>query len=111
MPRTITTILNIFINGVKEILGDHLEKIILYGSYARGDFNNESDIDIMVLTNLTDNEIIEYRKIISDFTFDIELENNISISPLIKNIDKFNKRIDIVPFYMNVMNEGVLLNG
>ena len=35
MPRKITTVLDIFVNGVKEILGDHLKRIILYGSYAR----------------------------------------------------------------------------
>lgn len=35
MPKTIDTVLDIFVNGVRKILGDHLKKIILYGSYAR----------------------------------------------------------------------------
>ena len=46
-----------FSTQVKDILGDKLTKIILYGSYARGDYKENSDIDIMILTTLTDEEI------------------------------------------------------
>ena len=55
-----------------------------------GDFTKNSDIDIMILTDLTDDEIVKYRKKISHLTYDVESENNfnISLSPLIKNIDK-----------------------
>lgn len=42
---------------VKDFLGKSLSKIILYGSYARGDYRENSDIDLMILTTLTDNEI------------------------------------------------------
>ena len=111
MPRTVTTILDIFVDGIKEILGSHLKKVVLYGSYARGDYNEHSDIDIMVLTDLTDDEIIEYRGKIWDFTYDIELDNNVILSPLIKNIDKFNSWLEVKPFYMNVVSEGVVLHG
>ena len=46
-----------FSRQVKRILGTKLTKVILYGSYARGDYKDNSDIDIMVLTTLTDEEI------------------------------------------------------
>lgn len=45
MPSVINTIISEFVSEVKEILGDHLKKIILYGSYARGDYNKSSDVD------------------------------------------------------------------
>ena len=111
MSDKMDKILNEFVNGIHNILGNRVKKIILYGSYARGEYNNESDIDIMILTDLEDNEIVEYRAIISDFTFDLELENNVCFSPIIKNIDKFNYWIDTLPFYMNVQKEGIILNG
>lgn len=49
---------------------------------------------------------------ISDMAYDIEEENNfdIEISPLIKNIDKFNDWLEALPFYMNVQREGVVLS-
>ena len=98
-----------FINKVKEILNTRLNKIILFGSYARGDYNENSDIDIMILTDLNEKEIEEYRDKISDIAYDIELETGIIISPVIKNIEKYNIRVGFVPFYKNVQKEGVVL--
>lgn len=111
MPNNVQKIINDFLKKVEAVLGNRLRKIILYGSYARGDYNKSSDIDIMILTDLNNVEIEQYRNTISDIAFDIELETGFIISPLIKNIEKYNDRIDVVPFYMNVNKEGVILHG
>ena len=65
----------------------------------------------MILTYLSDEEIIEYRTKIWDYAYDIEFNNNfdITLSPLVKNIDKFNYWLEALPFYMNVQKEGVVL--
>ena len=112
LPERINNAVQEFIKGVKEILGERAKKIILYGSYAIGDYNDSSDIDIMILTDLNDDEIIEYRNKIWDYAYDIEWDNNfdITLSPLVKNIDKFNYWLEALPFYMNVQKEGVVLN-
>ena len=111
MPNNVQKIINDFLKKVEAVLGNRLRKIILYGSYARGDYNKSSDIDIMILTDLNDTEIEQYRNTISDIAFDMELETGFIISPLIKNIEKYNDRIDVIPFYMNVNKEGVILHG
>lgn len=112
VPTRINNIIDEFVQGVNKILGNRVKKIILYGSYARGDYNNSSDIDIMILTDLTDDEIVNYRKKICNYAYDIEWNNNfdIDLSPLIKNIDKFNYWLEALPFYMNVQKEGVVLS-
>lgn len=112
LPEQINNAVQEFIKGVKDILGDRAKKIILYGSYARGDYNDSSDIDIMILTDLNDDVIIEYRNKIWEYAYDIEWDNNfdITLSPLVKNIDKFNYWLEALPFYMNVQKEGVVLN-
>ena len=112
IPKKINNIIEEFIAGVNKILGKRAKKIILYGSYARGDFNKKSDVDIMILTDLKDKEISKYRDKIWEFAYAIEFENNfdITLSPLIKNIDKFNYWIEALPFYMNVQEEGVVLS-
>ena len=112
MTNMIWTTLQEYTNEIKEVYGCHLKNVILYGSYARGDYNNSSDIDIMILTDLNDDEIVEYRDKISDIAYDIEEANNFDIwlSPLVKNIDKFNYWLAVKPFYMNVQKEGVVLN-
>ena len=110
MPENIKKSVKEFIIGVNELFGDRVKKIILYGSYARGDFNKSSAIDIMILTDLSDKEITEYGEKIWDFAYDIQLENNVIISPLIKNINKFNYWLEFLPFYMNIEKEGVVLS-
>ena len=112
IPNDVNKIIKEFITGVNKILGNRVKKIILYGSYARGDFNKSSDIDIMILTDLSDDEIYEYRNKIWDYAYDIEYDNNFDfdLSPLIKNIDKFNYWLEVLPFYINVQREGVVLS-
>ena len=109
MPNNVNEEIQKFINEVKKILGDRLKKVILYGSYARGDYNKKSDVDIMILTDLSFEEIEEYRDKISDAAFEIELKTGIILSPVVKNIEKHNVRRKFVPFYKNVEKEGVVL--
>jgi len=113
IPENINNLLQEFIVGVQDILGEHLIKIILYGSYARGDFCENSDVDIMILTDLNDKELENVETQIWNFAYDIEYNNNfnIDLSPRIRNVDQFNERIKVIPFYMNVQKEGVVLNG
>ena len=83
MPSKIDLVINKFINEVSNLIGSRLKKVILYGSYARGDFEKNSDIDIMILTDFDDNEIIENRMKIRDIACDIELEYDVIISPIV----------------------------
>lgn len=100
-----------FSKQVKDILKDKLSKVILYGSYARGDYRENSDIDIMVLTTLTDTEIEEEEKRIYDLAFDFMMEYGVDISVIIKNEEHFNYWLGALPFYDNIEKEGVVLNG
>lgn len=109
MPNNIQKILNNFLKEVTQILGSRIKKIILYGSYARGDYNNSSDIDIMILTDLSDEEISKYSREIWEKCADIEIDYGVVISPLVRNIDEFNSWLDVKPFYINIAKEGVVL--
>lgn len=111
IPQNTQRAIDKFVSKMDNILNNSIEKIILYGSYARGDYNKSSDVDIMILTNLTNKEIEECREKISDVVFEIQVEEDIYISPSIKNIDNYNVRVKFVPFYMNVKKEGVELYG
>ena len=54
MQRKIDKVIQQFTLKLLELLGDRLKKVILYGSYARGDYSENSDIDIMILTDFSD---------------------------------------------------------
>lgn len=111
MPDVISNTIESFSKQLKKVLGNKLSQIILYGSYARGDYRENSDVDIMILVTLSDKEIKYIENDIYDLAFDIELETGISISPIIKNEENYAYWIDTLPFYINVKNEGVVING
>lgn len=46
----------------KSVFGDKLDSALLYGSYARGEQTDESDIDIMVLANVPREELSSYKQ-------------------------------------------------
>ncbi len=70
MSDSVKDLLNGYIVELQNIYGKHLQSVILYGSYARGDFTKDSDVDIMILLNLTDEEIKKYRNRLSEYTYD-----------------------------------------
>lgn len=99
------------VGKVVELLGDKIYKIILFGSYARGDFDAESDIDIMILIDGTQEEVIRYRKEIREIANEVGLDHDILVSLLLKSKQSFEEWSDVVIFYKNVMDEGVVLYG
>lgn len=111
MPNKIENVIDQFILEVSKLIGKRLKKVILYGSYARGDYNENSDVDIMILTDFNDEELEKYRVKIRDLACDLEFENDVIISPIVRNIEKYNNRINVIPFYMNIQKEGVVLRG
>lgn len=84
MPLTMQSLMQQYVSSIREIYGTHLRQVILYGSYARGDYNAESDVDIMILLDLSDMDIKEYRHQLSNMTFDFDMDHN-KILSILKN--------------------------
>lgn len=84
-------------------------QVLLYGSQARGDARQDSDVDLLIL--LPDNDDRQYfvkRKLdISGHLYDLSLQLDIDISPLILMPKLFFARK--TPFTSNVIREGIRL--
>jgi len=93
--------------STKYIFGDNLRKIILYGSYARGDYTEYSDLDIMVLADFDEREKASLETQICKIASDASLDHDITVCMLLNNESLFSSRLHISPFYRNVMSEGV----
>ena len=111
MPKLMQDRIMQYINEVKQIYGVHLKQVILYGSYARGDYREDSDIDIMILLDLNDLEIKKYRRKLSDMTFDFYMDYDMDIKPIAKSQAHFESWVENYPFYSTVKKEGVTLYG
>jgi len=82
--------------------------IILYGSYARGDYKSDSDMDILILVD-KDNITRDDQKRISYPLFDLEFSSHQVISPLIKPKKAWYQLYPNTALFINIKNEGVHL--
>ena len=93
---------------VKSILGIMtVREIYLFGSFAKGDYHEDSDIDIYIVTPDRSKRIIEYRKEIS---FAIGFPKKIGIDILVGYEEDFDRKKTQINFVENeIMEHGVLL--
>jgi predicted nucleotidyltransferase len=82
--------------------------IILYGSYARGDHDKESDIDLLILLNKEKVTSEDERKVKYPL-YDIEFNTGQIISPLVITKKQWESRFRITPFFEEVTREGIVL--
>jgi len=106
---TLNTITERVCAAAKEVLGDKLEKVVLFGSYARGDYDNESDIDIMIIADIAPEDRNATWKKIDNLLGYIDLEYNILISLIITCSNIFHRYADYSGFYINVQKDGIEL--
>ena len=109
-PENLSEILSSVSEGVYDVFGDKLENVILYGSYARGEADEYSDIDIMVLVNgIPRNELWKWRRRMNLVLSRIEeeWEYEILLSAILEDVPTFEKYADAMPFFRTVIEEGV----
>ena len=80
-------IINIFKNKIEEKFPEEKIKILVFGSKARGDASEDSDIDIIVITKSDDRNLTREIRFIG---YELEIENNIILSIQVLSKDYIN---------------------
>ena len=92
---------------LQALFGSHLKNTILYGSYARGEADDQSDVDVLVLVDLPREEIVRYRRPVATIASEYLFSDNLLIAPIIENQAFYEQHQAILPFYRNIAREGV----
>ena len=93
----------------EDVFEENLDAVILYGSYARKTAHPESDIDIMIRVRLSKAELNQYMIPISVFGSRIGLKHDVVVSIHLQDSETFDAWKDILPFYQNIVREGVVV--
>jgi len=62
------------VDRLRQRYGDDLLRVVLFGSKARGDFDEESDLDVLVVVRIPDEVYLQRRREIVSWTVDLMLE-------------------------------------
>lgn len=83
-------------------------KIILFGSEARGEARFDSDIDLLILLE-GEKLTLAQEEAITLPLYELELKTGVAISPIVMLKKLWENRPFKTPFYVNVVNEGIVL--
>lgn len=83
-----------------------VQQAYLFGSYARGDYHAESDVDIL-LTVDENGSLSEFRRAAAQVGSELSLKYDVMVSVTVKPDAQFRRYADVLPFYRNVLEEGI----
>ncbi len=95
------------VNIYRNAYGNAIVSILLYGSYARNEESNQSDVDIVAIVKGNREELQKKLRIVWEESADIGLENDVVVSPTVVPFDEFERYRTSLPYYMNIEKEGI----
>lgn len=103
-------IIHSVMKAYRDVFGAEMVEVLLYGSYARGDYEQDSDIDLVAIVHGQRKDLQEKLKRIWDISADLELEHGIIISPTVIPYEEYEKYKEDIPYYRNISREGVKIS-
>lgn len=94
-----------FVERMRRGHGGEIQDMIVYGSYARGEDSEESDVDILIIWS---GELVRGRRAAADIATQVLIEYGILISPKLASPEGYGRMLKLgVPFARNVEREGI----
>lgn len=88
---------------------DPTAKVILYGSRARGDYDMNSDWDILILVD-KENATLQTEQEYRHHLLDLELEIGEPISVTVHSKKNWESKHSVTPLYKSINEDGVVLS-
>jgi mannose-1-phosphate guanylyltransferase len=105
--QEIKKIVDEFSADCKKTFGDDLADARLFGSCARGDYNDGSDIDVMLLFNMSRKESNKHLDAVCRIAAEISMKYGVWLSPNLQSKPEYDANKKVYGFYKNVEREGM----
>ena len=94
-------------DALKNLYGDDLAELILFGSYGRGDQRQESDIDFAIVLKNPDIRTFQVLEKTSSISSELSLKYGLMISTFPVSLQK--KETSMQGVYRNIRREGIII--
>lgn len=101
------SILNEAFLASNKVFHNKVSEAYLYGSFARGDYHKYSDVDILFTVDMDAEELSGYRTSLAAISSELSLRHDVTVSITVKPHEHFVKYAAVLPYYMNVLKEGI----
>lgn len=101
----------VFTERASNILKEHIKKIIMYGSCARGDYDGNSDVDIAIITDMDRKSVKKYDSELMDAVTDIAMNSDAIVEYICLPVDEYNEKKGWYGFFKTIETEGMILYG
>ncbi|MBR1709624.1 MAG: nucleotidyltransferase domain-containing protein [Clostridia bacterium] len=94
---------------IPAMMRDDVRKIILYGSCARGDYTEDSDVDVAILTDCDRLEAKKYGDDLDDLATRIGMDTFAIVNYVCLPYHEYQEKKAWYPYFINIERDGVLL--
>ncbi len=109
MPKGLDGIIHMYIEQIKRSLGKDFDNAVLYGSCARNEYTQDSDVDIAIFTDVPASDFYKLVDKIAETTFEFSVEHSIMLSPVFVNAEEYRRMLNVMPYYQSIQKEGIAI--
>jgi predicted nucleotidyltransferase len=106
MPKEIKTLLEKLKSGLRQTYGEQFKEAYLFGSYARGDYGPDSDVDVLIVLSDFEKYGAELRRT-SELVGNLSLDYGTTVSVVFSRQQEW--QTDKLPLLLNIHAEGLAL--
>lgn len=107
MPDSVAGLTNEFLIEIKKLYKERLNKVILFGSYARGEQREDSDVDYLVVLNDEEIKTLKEISFISPVTSSLGLKYGLWVSAIPVSLKKMDRSMSVLS--ENIEEEGIVV--
>ena len=95
---------------VRDLMQEDLVEMVLYGSCARGDYTEDSDIDIALLTKSDRLEVKKYDEKLVEIATELAMKHFAIVNFVCLPYEEFQEKKTWYPYFRSIATEGIVLD-